>query len=223
MYQERKDTFTLRRVPRISNAIHVALESNFIIPFRTTSQKSSLHTSRSVSNEELRARDITAQPWQMLLKALVERSLRNQFSGNQPRIQFSKGGEGINTQTRSGLWQFTKSPETATHALTSATIRMPGTHQPSDQAKAQTCSQTSWRSLVTTNSETALFQLVWRKYSATAQSYVLLRLPNQQVNFLMQGHGIETVWHCEYNRLTGSPRRLRERFHTRSRPLSYRC
>ena len=87
--------------------------------------------------------------------------------------------------------QTTQSSETATHALTSAAIRMPGTHQPSDQAKARTCSQASWRSLVTTNSEAALSPLVWHKYSVIVQSYALQLLLNLQVNFLKQGHGIE--------------------------------
>ena len=83
VHQKLQVTFTLRRVPLISYVIDVANASNSTTSSKITFKKNSSNTSKSESKEELRARDITVQPLQMLLKVLVERCLKNQFSGKR--------------------------------------------------------------------------------------------------------------------------------------------
>ena len=79
--QKRRGTSTKKRIRSTSSATSVELANNYITSSKITFQQNSLHTSRSESKEELRARGITVQLLQMPLKALVERYLRNQFSG----------------------------------------------------------------------------------------------------------------------------------------------
>ena len=78
-----KGYFYKKRIQSTSIATNVGMESNSTTSSRITSKKNSSLTSRSESKEELRARGITVQLLQMPLKALVERYLRNQFSGER--------------------------------------------------------------------------------------------------------------------------------------------